>query len=88
VARLPESIEVSVKDIPEVIAALEQAKALEARHAALVAAAREWSEFYDEIIEFDNGERGMVQLDHGHDEYEARMVVMAALRAALDGEPT
>ena len=46
----------------------------------LIEALAAWSEFYDDIHSFDDGERYMTQLDHGHDEYEARLRVMAAAR--------
>ena len=37
-------------------------------------------EYYAEVEVYTGGERGMVQLDHGHAEYEARMDVAAAVR--------
>ena len=52
----------------------------------VLAAALEWETFYGEVTDYGGGERGMTQLDHGHDEYEARMTLIAALRAALASE--
>lgn len=48
-ARLPDSIEVSVKDLPEVVAKLERAQALEVSHAVLVTGVLEALEFLDKI---------------------------------------
>jgi len=73
VARLPDSIEVSVTDIPEVIAALEQAKALEVRYAALVAAAR-WAVDASRIA--GNGP--------SQEAFNVREDAITALHAALD----
>ena len=53
---------------------------------ALLDVAARWETFYGEI-DTDGTERWMTQLDHGHEEYEVRIELMAALRAALE-EPT
>jgi len=67
--KAPLNITVSVTELPEFI--------------ALLRALSEWELSYGEITDYGGGERGMTQLDHGHDEYEARMTVVAALRRLL-----
>ena len=44
----------------------------------------EWLDaFYGPVEDYDGGARGMTQLDHGHEEYEARMAMAAAVREYL-----
>jgi len=45
-------------------------------------AAAEWEAYYGDI-DTDGKESWMTQLDHDHEEYEVRIELMAALRAAL-----
>jgi hypothetical protein len=52
----------------------------------LLDVAARWETFYGEIGT-DGRDRWMTQLDHGHEEYEVRMELIAAIRAALE-EPT
>jgi hypothetical protein len=54
--------------------------------AALLRAFDDWQTFYGDVdIEDDNDTEGsMDQLDHGYEEYVARIAVMWAGRAVLD----
>ena len=54
---------------------------------AVLDAAADWETYYGDI-DTDGEESWMTQLDHGHEEYEVRITVMAALRAALREDPT
>jgi hypothetical protein len=58
----------------------------EAAIAALLQALDDWQTFYGAVETFpeEDDERYMTQLDHGHDEYMARIAVVEAARAALD----
>jgi len=56
---------------------------LDVERLALLNVAARWETFYDEI-DTNGTERWMTQLDHGHEEYEVRIEMMAALRAALE----
>lgn len=45
--------------------------------------AEEWLSNYGEVETYFHGERGCVQFDHGHEEYEKRMDLIVALREWL-----
>lgn len=43
---------------------------------------RDWLDaYYGEVEDYGHGNRAMTQLDHGHEEYEARMDVAMAVRS-------
>jgi hypothetical protein len=43
-------------------------------------------DYYGPIEEYSSGNRGMVQLDHGHEEYEARVAIAAKVRGYFEAD--
>lgn len=51
---------------------------------AVIIVVAEWlNDFYGSVETYDDGNRGMTQLDHGHEEYEARIEVAVAVQGHL-----
>jgi hypothetical protein len=51
--------------------------------AALLQALDDWQTFYGTVDDYGDDERHMTQLEHGHDEYMARIAVVEAARAVI-----